>query len=174
MRRNRSESLDFDRPWTDYITGFGDPRSEFWVGLDPAVRLVAGLELILRHDVITSDRARRLALYSGFRLGDASLRYPLSYSAFLSTQSTAANGHINMSVFQTPDRSTGCARNVTSAGWFLSSANNNSCYRSILFGSFDGSRTDVTWEATSASVVYVDMKYRASTFRTGTRLNVLE
>jgi len=108
LRRNRSESLDFDRPWTDYITGFGDPRSEFWVGLDPAVRLVAGLELILRHDVITSDRARRLALYSGFRLGDASLRYPLSYSAFLSTQSTAgesaslATGHVAQNVFQFP------------------------------------------------------------------------
>ena len=88
--------------------------------------------------------------------------------------SFSANGHVNMSVFQTPDRATGCAQNVNSAGWFLSSANNNSCYRSILFGSFDGTRTDVTWEATSASVVYVDMKYRASTFRTGTRLNVLE
>ena len=106
LRRNRSESLDFDRPWSDYVTGFGDPRSEFWVGLDPAARLIAGLELILRHDVITSDRARSHALYRGFRLGDASVRYPLSYSAFLGTQSTAgespclAMGHMAQNVFQ--------------------------------------------------------------------------
>ncbi|KAK2159140.1 hypothetical protein NP493_1744g00003 [Ridgeia piscesae] len=88
LRRNRSESVDFNRSWNDYITGFGDPQSEFWVGLDPATQLIAGLDIILRHDVITSDGSRRHAIYTGFRLGSARNMYRFVYAAFNRTLST--------------------------------------------------------------------------------------
>ncbi|KAI0238072.1 hypothetical protein LSAT2_011287 [Lamellibrachia satsuma] len=165
-RRNQPQSLSFDRPWSDYVAGFGDVRSEFWIGLDPTLRLVTGQDLLLRHDIVMRSTSRYHALYSGFRLGSATQKYPLSYSAFMDMQSSADNGHINNSVFQTPDSATRCAKHINSAGWFVPSAINNLCYKSILFGSFDGSRKNIMWAAINASIDFIDMKYRPSNFLT--------
>ena len=89
LRRNRTGLSSFDRPWEDYIAGFGDRRLEFWVGLDPALRLLAGQGVLMRHDIVTVDMSRSHALYRGFRLGSETLQYALMFASFLDSNSSA-------------------------------------------------------------------------------------
>ncbi|KAF7482128.1 angiopoietin-related protein 4 [Marmota monax] len=65
IQRRQDGSVDFNRPWEAYKTGFGDPQGEFWLGLE-------------KMHSITGDRGSRLAVQLKDWEGNAeSLQFPV-------------------------------------------------------------------------------------------------
>nr|KAF6479000.1 angiopoietin like 4 [Molossus molossus] len=65
IQRRQDGSVDFNRPWEAYKTGFGDPQGEFWLGLEK-VHLILG------------DRSSHLAVQLQDWEGNAeSLQFPV-------------------------------------------------------------------------------------------------
>lgn len=65
IQRRQDGSVDFDRPWEAYKTGFGDPHGEFWLGLEKV------------HSIM-GDRGSRLAVQLQDWDGNAeSLQFPV-------------------------------------------------------------------------------------------------
>ena len=44
IQRRMDRSEDFNRKWKDFVVGFGDLNSEFWLGLSKIQRLIAWTE----------------------------------------------------------------------------------------------------------------------------------
>ena len=42
LLRRQDGTTDFDLPWNSYVTGFGNPNSEFWLGLSTLRELTCG------------------------------------------------------------------------------------------------------------------------------------
>ncbi|KAM4889198.1 angiopoietin-related protein 4 [Thomomys bottae] len=73
VQRRQDGSVDFNQPWEAYKTGFGDPKGEFWLGLE-------------KMHSITGDRGSRLAVQLQDRDGNAK---SLKFSVHLGGEDTA-------------------------------------------------------------------------------------
>ena len=79
FQRRQDGSVEFYRDWESYRQGFGNLTGEFWLGNDAIHRLVAqGDSYRLRVDLENLDGIKGYAVYSTFRVGDASDKYRLT------------------------------------------------------------------------------------------------
>ena len=82
FQRRQDGSQDFYRPWSDYKSGFGNPKGEFWLGLDKIHRLSKSGQNILRIDMMDFNKATRYATYEKFSLGDEQSKFQLDIGTF--------------------------------------------------------------------------------------------
>lgn len=113
--------LDFERGWSEYTNGFGDKRSEFWLGLEILHKLTRNTPTEMRVDLEDFDGVRRFAKYSVFQV-DGSITYRLRISQH---SGDAGNGfaHANGMAFSTKDRdqdtyNNNCAQKYRGAWWY--------------------------------------------------------
>ena len=78
---NGSSSGYFNRTWTQYQQGFGNPTALYWIGLDRLHQLTQG-NCQVRFDLQFSDRTWHYAQYSNFSVGNASTKYRLSIGGY--------------------------------------------------------------------------------------------
>ena len=73
MRRsNPQSSVSFERPWSDYVDGFGEHGGDQWVGLRYASRQIGNRKHTLRVDLATSAGIQAHAVFYGFILFETS------------------------------------------------------------------------------------------------------
>ena len=58
---------NFDRTWTDYKHGFGDPLKEFWIGNDYIHNMTSSVDMKLRVELEAYDGKTAWAEYDTFR-----------------------------------------------------------------------------------------------------------
>lgn len=67
IQRRADGSLSFDRTWRDYMDGFGDLHSEFWLGNNHIHDLSTQGDYSLRIDLEDWSNKHKHALYQSFR-----------------------------------------------------------------------------------------------------------
>ncbi|KAL3864331.1 hypothetical protein ACJMK2_006022 [Sinanodonta woodiana] len=165
FQRRVDGSVNFDRLWNDYKSGFGNKSTEYWLGLDNIHKLTSQGNVTLRVDLIAPGPPKRsaYAVYSKFTVGDESSKYILTVAGYSGNANDDLSKHNGMK-FTTTDNdndliSDNCAIVYHGAFWFANChpVNLNGLYVSVSFYS------GVVWDYLSGpwvSLIYTEMKLR--------------
>ncbi|XP_034318734.2 ficolin-2 [Magallana gigas] len=82
FQRRQDGSENFYRTWVEYKNGFGNLRSEFWLGNEKLHHLLSQGTHEMRMDMEDFDNQTRYVKYSSFNLGDESSKYKVTLSGF--------------------------------------------------------------------------------------------
>lgn len=163
-------SVSFNRTWAEYKKGFGNLRSEFWLGNDHIHLMTKAKDMVLRIELEDFEGVREYAKYDQFYVANEYLRYKLSISGYSGTAGNAIifNKHFNhdQKFFSTPDRdndmypSGNCGAYYSSGWWFAAcmSANLNGKY---YHKRYKGVRNGIFWGTWhNMSTEYYPTNYR--------------
>ena len=167
QRRDKRYSTSFHRDWTEYVDGFGNLYTEFWIGLSAMHCLTSKGNWEIRIDFTLANGTKSYIHYNHFKVGSAADDYPLSISGFIGILDISyAFNHVNRKKFTTRDRdndewrSGNCAYGLDptrkAGGWWhfaCSQVNFNFNYGARIYG-FMYIRGE--WETPS----FVEMKIR--------------
>nr|XP_009666467.1 PREDICTED: tenascin isoform X2 [Struthio camelus australis] len=165
--RRQNGKEDFYKNWRTYVAGFGDPKDEFWIGLENLHKITAQGQYELRVDL--RDRGETAyAVYDRFSVGDAKSRYRLRVDGYSGTAGDSMTYHNGRS-FSTFDKDndsaiTNCALSYKGAFWY------KNCHRVNLMGRYgDNSHSQGVnwfhWKGHEYSIQFAEMKLRPSSFR---------
>ncbi|XP_037101380.1 techylectin-5B [Syngnathus acus] len=130
IQRRVDGSVSFDRGWREYRAGFGDLRSEFWLGNDHIHELSGHGDYSLRIDLEDWSNKHKHALYQHFSVEDEEHRYRLHVSGFGGSARDSFGWYHDKRGFSTPDSGDICAE-ISHGGWWYSQcfyANLNGVY----------------------------------------------
>ncbi|CAF1285095.1 unnamed protein product [Rotaria sordida] len=142
IQRRINGTIDFYRGWNDYKNGFGDLRTEFWLGNEKIHLLTNQGRYILRIDLQPWNSPIHIAEYGKFGLDNENQNYKIHISQFRSNISTAGDSlsslwdNTNGISFSTYDRDNdnlfydNCALTYHGAWWFTN------CFQSHLNGAY--------------------------------------
>ena len=126
FQRRRHAKLDFNRNWTDYKEGFGDPQYEHWLGLKKINCLTFSVcAAELRIDMTDYKGIHKYAIYSSIAVHNAANKYRLDLGAYSGTAGDGMRDCVSSQnndgmPFSTPDRdndnSSGNCAQIYSAG----------------------------------------------------------
>ena len=124
---------DFFLNWSDYVVGFGERKSEFWLGLSRLRRLTK-TPTELRVDLEDFNNNARFAKYRTFNVGPSTSNYSLTVSGYSGTAGDSLTYH-SYQQFSTRDRENdvspySCAERYQGAWWY------RSCHQSNLNGRY--------------------------------------
>ena len=167
LLRRQDGSVEFNRVWTEYESGFGTLTGEHWLGLSKMHRLTPNSSNTLRFDLGDFEGNKRFAKYSVFEVLDVYTKYAIVVSSYNGTAADSFSGHSLMK-FSTKDRdndihsSYHCAAENKGGWWF------NACYGAHLTGPYvaGGTTTDwdgiiwYLWKGKKYSLKFVEMKVR--------------
>ena len=157
IQRRISDSVDFDRGWDDYVTGFGEEDGNYWMGLEEIHQLTTTHDVSLFIDIEIFEGEPFTLKLQTFSVGNATTNYAWKHSGF-SQSSDRVTGSVlgsyhNGMMFTTRDRdndlrSNNCGSEVYTGGWWY-----GGCTNINLNGNFEG---DVTPTATGIIVRFID------------------
>nr|XP_033772062.1 tenascin-N isoform X2 [Geotrypetes seraphini] len=163
FQRRNSGKIDFYLRWKNYTEGFGNPREEFWLGLEKLHALTGGpTRYELRVDLRTANDSA-YANYDVFQVGSGRDRYKLRVGGYKGTAGDAMTYHSGYK-FTTWDRDndlalSNCAMTHRGAFWY------KNCHLANLNGKYGDSKHSegVNWEPWKGhefSIPFVEMKIR--------------
>lgn len=159
IQRRYNGSIEFNRKFSEYVRGFGNPTTEFWLGLDAMHHLTSNNCSSMRIDMTDIYGSGWYAEYDNFYVGNADTGYILEVSGFKGNASDAFEYQNHME-FSTIDRdrdisNTHCAGNYEGGWWFshCQHVNINGKYTLGLTW-FDSARNEWIAVATSEMRVY--------------------
>ena len=168
IQRRMDGSVDFYRNWTSYVNGFGDPNSEYWLGLKNIHCLTTRTEITqLRVCLADFEGVKKFALYNYFSVGNAATKYRINiggYSGTAGDNMAKHNGHAFTTFDQDNDIGPGnCAQTFKGAWWYYAchTVNLNGQY---LSGQHTSYADGVHWHDFKGyrySLKYTAMKIRA-------------
>ena len=82
FQKRLNGSVDFYRYWHDYKHGFGDLKSEFWLGLDKIHRLTSDNNSMLRVDLEDFEGNTAYAEYKMFGVMSEKDKYKLILGSY--------------------------------------------------------------------------------------------
>ncbi|XP_076109363.1 ryncolin-2-like [Mytilus galloprovincialis] len=140
FQRRQDGKVDFYRGWEEYAKGFGNLRTEFWLGNDNLHKLTSNGHYELRVDLENFNGDKAFAKYSTFYIGDSSTNYRLTVKGYSGTAGDSLKHHNNQA-FSTKDKdhdsdSGDCAEVYKGAWWY------GSCHHSNLNGLYIGNKKD--------------------------------
>ena len=135
IQRRMDGSVNFYRPWDEYVQGFGDVKGEHWLGLEKIHRLTRDGSQIFFH-LEDYDGSNDTAHYKGFIVHDVTSAYRMNVDKFgyEGTLDELFSYHDGMK-FSTYDRdndgsSSNCCEDLNGSGWWYTN-----CYK---LGSVNG------------------------------------
>ncbi|NXK89044.1 TENA protein, partial [Formicarius rufipectus] len=165
--RRQNGKEDFYKNWKAYVAGFGDPKDEFWIGLENLHKITSQGQYELRVDLRDKGDTAH-AVYDRFSVGDAKSRYRLRVDGYSGTAGDSMTYHNGRS-FSTFDKDndsaiTNCALSYKGAFWY------KNCHRVNLMGRYgDNSHSQGVnwfhWKGHEYSIQFAEMKLRPSSFR---------
>ncbi|XP_062361416.1 tenascin isoform X1 [Cinclus cinclus] len=165
--RRQNGKQDFYKNWNTYVAGFGDPKDEFWIGLENLHKITSQGQYELRVDLRDKGDSA-YAVYERFSVGDAKSRYRLRVDGYSGTAGDSMTYHNGRS-FSTFDKDhdsaiTNCALSYKGAFWY------KNCHRVNLMGRYgDNSHSQGVnwfhWKGHEYSIQFAEMKLRPSSFR---------
>ncbi|XP_050538996.1 angiopoietin-related protein 1-like [Daktulosphaira vitifoliae] len=119
---------NFNRDWTDYKNGFGDPTKEFWMGNENIYMLTSNDEYMLRIELEDFEGNKRYAQYSHFKIYSEAEYYKLEIDGYEGNAGDSLNDPwygSNNSPFSTYNRdndrsSLNCASMLKGGWWWKS------------------------------------------------------
>ncbi|XP_075572097.1 tenascin isoform X4 [Pelecanus crispus] len=165
--RRQNGKEDFYKNWKTYVAGFGDPKDEFWIGLENLHKITSQGQYELRVDLRDKGETA-YAVYDRFSVGDVKSRYRLKVDGYSGTAGDSMTYHNGRS-FSTFDKDndsaiTNCALSYKGAFWY------KNCHRVNLMGRYgDNSHSQGVnwfhWKGHEYSIQFAEMKLRPSSFR---------
>ncbi|XP_027752478.1 tenascin isoform X4 [Empidonax traillii] len=165
--RRQNGKEDFYKNWKTYVAGFGDPKDEFWIGLENLHKITSQGQYELRVD-LRDKGDTAYAVYDRFSVGDAKSRYRLRVDGYSGTAGDSMTYHNGRS-FSTFDKDhdsaiTNCALSYKGAFWY------KNCHRVNLMGRYgDNNHSQGVnwfhWKGHEYSIQFAEMKLRPSSFR---------
>lgn len=149
IQRRLDGSIDFYRPWNDYVNGFGDVNGELWLGLESIHRLTQSLSsLDIRMetfgDVVPPTA---YANYTSFLVEGSTTNYTMHVGGFSGNCGDSFLYHGGRQ-FATKDRdsNSSCAQSYSGAWWYgtCHASNLNGLY---LSGYHDTYADGINWSA---------------------------
>ena len=125
-----SNSYFFNRSWTEFQQPFGDPSSQYWIGLERMHQLTLG-NCSVRFDLQLNNGTRVYADYSRFIVGNISDKYRLNITGYSGNAGDAMSYHSGQQ-FTTYDNDNdaspvnNCAAVCYGGFWF------NRCFKSCI------------------------------------------
>jgi len=170
LQRRQDGSIDFFRGWTDYESGFGDVRGEFWFGLENIHLLTTATKNEVRLDMTDGNKVKKWAEYSSFHVAGAGDKYRLKLGTYQGNAGDSLSYH-NGQPFSTFDRNNdavstqNCARDFKGGFWY------KACHHVNINGVYHPSGTNqaygigIHWRKFTGnshykSLLYVDLKVR--------------
>ena len=167
FQKRKNGEVNFYRGWSEYVNGFGDPKWEYWLGLEKIHCLTAAVfRSELRVDLGDFDGNKKYAQYNFFSVSNNLTNYRLNIGAYSGNARDALHGvgcagwagnHDGMA-FSTHDRDNDRGNNYScsqshSGGWWY-----NYCHCAHLNGPYNG---DTRWTGGRAnSHKSIEMKLR--------------
>ncbi|CAG9558125.1 unnamed protein product [Danaus chrysippus] len=119
---------NFNRDWSDYKNGFGDPNKEFWLGNENIYMLTNNDDYMLRVELEDFDGNKRYAQYSHFKIYSEAEYYKLEIDGYDGNAGDSLNDPwygSNNSPFSTYNRdndrsSLNCASMLKGGWWWKS------------------------------------------------------
>ncbi|XP_044162371.1 ficolin-1-B-like [Bufo gargarizans] len=138
FQRRMDGSVDFNRVWSSYQSGFGSQLSEFWLGNENLHRLTSSGSYQLRFDLEDFEGNRTYAMYSDFKIESESNQYVLRYGSFIGGTSGDSLATQKDQAFSTKDQNNdkssraeqSCAEYFKGGWWF------EACHFSNLNGQY--------------------------------------
>ena len=166
FQRRRHAQLDFNRNWTDYEEGFGDPLYEHWLGLKKLNCLTFSVcAAELRIDMTDCKGIHKYAIYSSIAVHNAANKYRLDLGAYSGTagdgmRACPSTYNNDGKPFSTPDKdndywSGNCAQ-MNRAGWWY-----NDCDCSNLNTLYNNNGYIDQWSTFSRYLKCSEMKLRS-------------
>ncbi|CAK1554157.1 unnamed protein product [Leptosia nina] len=159
LQRRYNGTVEFNRKFVEYVQGFGDATSEFWLGLQTMHEITADNCSSMRIDMTDIYGSDWYAQYEHFSVGTADTGYVLEVSGFKGNASDAFEYQNHME-FSAIDRdrdisNTHCAANYEGGWWYshCQHVNINGKYTLGLTW-FDAARNEWIAVATSEMRVY--------------------
>ncbi|XP_053719643.1 angiopoietin-2-like isoform X2 [Synchiropus splendidus] len=118
FQRRSNGSLSFNRGWSEYRDGFGEPHGEHWLGNQQLHQLTSKGRYGLRIDMEDWSNAHKHALYRSFSIEDEENRFRLHVSGFSGTVEDSFGWYHDRRSFSTPDTGDICAE-ISHAGWWF-------------------------------------------------------
>nr|XP_034322681.1 microfibril-associated glycoprotein 4 [Crassostrea gigas] len=132
FQKRQDGSEDFYRTWTEYKNGFGNLRSEFWLGNEKLHHLLSQGTYEMRMDMEDFDNQTRYVKYTSFYVGDESSKYTVTLTGFSGNvgdcfTNATINRVMNSMMFSTWDQDNdvtthNCAV-IHKSGWWHRSCN---------------------------------------------------
>ncbi|XP_052080666.1 microfibril-associated glycoprotein 4-like [Mytilus californianus] len=141
FQRRINGTIDFYKGWSDYEIGFGNLKSEFWLGNKFMNLLTSTAKYKLYIQLEDFEGNSRYAEYSEFSIGDAATNYILNVDGYSGNAGDSLshpgdqnhNGMMFSTTDRDNDRSTGdCATKYKGAWWY------NACHMANLNGEYLG------------------------------------
>ena len=109
----------FNKSWTDYQQWFGNPSTQYWIGLERLHELSQS-NCVLRFDIqAATTGVRYFAQYTSFTVGDSSSNYTLTVGGYSGSFAFDALANHNNRRFMTYDNGTGtCALSNRGGFWW--------------------------------------------------------
>ena len=158
IQRRVSDSVDFNRGWDDYVTGFGEEDGNYWIGLEEMHQLTTANDVDLNINIETFEGEPFTLTLERFSVGNAESNYQMTYLRYSQSsgrvKDTIFTDNYNGRSFTTRDRDNdrnffaNCASSRYRGGWWY-----NECTRISLNGDYEG---DVTPTNTGIVVKYID------------------
>ncbi|XP_012549036.2 protein scabrous [Bombyx mori] len=122
LQRRYNGSIEFNRKFSEYVHGFGDPTSEYWLGLESMHQITSDNCSSMRIDMTDIYGGSWYAEYDHFSVSNADTGFILNVSGFRGNASDAFEYQNHME-FSTIDRdrdisNTHCAGNYEGGWWF--------------------------------------------------------
>ena len=163
IQRRINDSVDFDRDWDDYVTGFGEEDGNYWMGLEEIHQLTTTHDVSLFIDIETFEGEPFTLKLQTFSVGNAASNYRMHYSGYSQSSDRVTRSlfpsSYNGRMFTTRDRDNdghpdiNCASDRSRGGWWY-----GTCAEISLNGDYEG---DVTPTDTGIFVRYIDTTSRA-------------
>ncbi|XP_052235021.1 fibroleukin-like [Dreissena polymorpha] len=142
VQRRNDGSVDFNRTWADYKSGFGDISGELWLGNDHIYQLTKNKPRQLRIEMEMFNGTKRYALYSEFNISSESEKYKLHLAGYTGDAGDCIlmdcfghgyglhNGRPFSTFDRDNDRYSGCCACRYGGGWWF-----DDCFSAHLNGS---------------------------------------
>ena len=154
IQRRVSDSVNFDRDWDDYVTGFGEEDGNYWIGLEEIHQLTTMHDVNLFINIETFEGEPFTLKLERFSVGNAESNYQMHFWGYSQltdrVKDTIFIESNNGTMFTTRDRDNdlhvkNCASDFFNGGWWY-----DSCTSINPNGNYGG---DVTSPAVTGIVV---------------------
>ncbi|KAI1232057.1 Tenascin [Lamprotornis superbus] len=154
--RRQNGKQDFYKNWNTYVAGFGDPKDEFWIGLENLHKITSQGQYELRVDLRDKGDTAH-AVYERFSVGDAKSRYRLRVDGYSGTAEQQVP--LLCEVFEN--------QTYQYILWFcfISSRHFGAIFYGLLMAGLKQGVNWFHWKGHEYSIEFAEMKLRPSSFR---------
>ena len=166
FQRRRTPAIDFNRDWNDYVRGFGDFNTGFWLGLEALHHLTKEGNVKLRID-LNNGAEDGHGEYNDFKVGNASSNYaitfnPASFSGSIGDALTTGKPFTTRDKDNDDNANVNCAVTRSGGFWYYDlcdGPNLNGLHPSTQ-GLDQRKMTWYPWKRDSGTIVVSEMKLR--------------